>query len=274
MLNHLLIICWNPIYWNPSPDFIEIGNFSIKWYGIMWGLSLFAGFFVARYVFRKLNRDEENITIAIQYMFICALIGARLAHVLFYALDYYMAHPLEVLEVWKGGLASHGGTVGAIFGLYLFCKRNKEFSFFWTVDHGVIAVFFLASFIRLGNLINSEILGQPTNVPWAFVFVQVDNVPRHPVVLYESIAYLLYQLLMLYLFNKYLETKPGIYLTVFFFVFAVRFFIEFFKVPDGDLIFGAISKTQLLNVPFIIAGFVMLYLVVKGKLSYPKVANG
>ena len=240
----------------------------------MWGLSLFAGFFVSRYVFRKLNKDEEKITIAIQYMFICALIGARLAHVFLYSWEYYSHHLIEIFEVWKGGLASHGGTIGAIFGLYLFCRRNKEFSFFWTVDHGVLAVFFLASFIRFGNLMNSEIVGYPANVPWAFVFKQVDNIPRHPVVLYECIAYLLYQFLMLFLFNKYRESKPGLYLTVFFFVFAVRFVIEFFKVPDGELFFGAISKTQLLNIPFIIAGFVMLYLVLKGKLRYPPVANG
>ena len=269
MMQHLLFI-----YWNPDPDFIRIGTWSIKWYGIMWGLSLFAGFFVTRYVFRKLNKDEEKITIAIQYMFICALIGARLAHVIFYSLDYYLVHPIEIFEIWKGGLASHGGTVGAILGLYLFCRRNKEFSFFWTVDHGVLAVFFLASFIRFGNLMNSEILGYPTDVPWAFVFQQVDNVPRHPVVLYECVAYLMYQFLMLYLFNKYHESKPGIYLAVFFFVFAVRFVLEFYKVPDGELIFGAISKTQLLNIPFIIAGFVMLYLVSKGKLRYQSVSNG
>jgi prolipoprotein diacylglyceryl transferase len=266
---HLLAISWDP-----NPDFIRIGTYAVKWYGVMWGLSLFSAFFIAQYVFRKLGRDEEKITIAIQYIFVGGLIGARLAHVLFYQLDFYLAKPGDIIAVWKGGLASHGGVVGGLLGLWLFCKRNPEFSFFWTLDMGIIAVPLLASLIRFGNLLNSELWGKPTSVPWAFVFLQVDNQPRHPVVLYESIAYLLIQGLMIYLFNKYKETKPGIYLVVFLAgIFSIRFLLEFFKVPDGEM-FGPISKTQLLNLPFIFTGLVLLYFVATGKLHYKESANG
>ena len=257
------------IHWNPNPDFIAIGNFSIKWYGVLWGLSLFSVFFIEQYVFKKLNLDEEKITLAIQYVFICGLIGARLAHIIFYQLNFYIAHPEDILAVWKGGLASHGGVVGAFLGLYLFSKRNKEFSIFWLLDHAVIGALLLASLIRLGNLMNSELYGIPTNVPWAFVFEQVDNIPRHPVVLYESIAYFLIQILLILLFNKYKESKPGIYLVVFFIViFTTRFFLEFFKEPEGNLFFDTISKTQMLNLPFIIAGIILSYFVFDNKLRY------
>ena len=263
------------INWNPDPNFVTIGNFEIKWYGIMWGLSLFSCFYLASYVFKKSGRDDEKVTVIIQYIFIFGLIGSRLAHVFFYSFDYYMAHPLDILAVRKGGLASHGGVIGGLLGLYIFCKRNKEYSFFWTLDHGIITVMFLASFIRFGNLMNSELYGKPTTVPWAFIFEQVDNVPRHPVVLYESIAYFFIQLLMLYLFNKYRDSKPGIYTVVFLFlVFTVRFLLEFLKVPDGEMILGLISKTQALNLPFILAGLVLFYFVAQDKVHYYKLANG
>jgi phosphatidylglycerol:prolipoprotein diacylglycerol transferase len=269
MLHHLLFINWHP-----DPEAFHIGPLSIKWYGLLWGLSLFSGYFLVSYVFRKSNKNDEKVTVGIQYVFVFGLIGARLAHILFYQPEYYWAHPEDILAVWKGGLASHGGVVGGLFGLWLFCKRNAEFTFFWTLDHGIIGVMLLASFIRFGNLMNSELYGKPTNVPWAFVFTDVDNTPRHPVVLYESIAYFMMQFFMLYLFRKYKDSKPGVYLATFFtLVFSIRFLLEFLKEPDGAMI-GFISKTQALNLPFIIAGLVLFYFVQQGKLRYKQALNG
>lgn len=225
-------------------------------------------FFIGNYVFKKLNRDNEKVTLLIQYMFIGGLIGARLAHIIFYSLDFYIAHPEDILAVWKGGLASHGGFVGAVIGLYLFCRVHSEFGFFWILDIGMVCVALLASLIRFGNLMNSELYGKPTDVPWAFVFQQVDNLPRHAVVLYESISYFLIQILMLVLFNRYKESKPGLYIAVFLItVFGIRFLLEFFKVPDGNM-FGPISKTQLLNLPFIATGLLITYFVSAKKLHY------
>lgn len=257
------------IHWNPSPDFVSFGMFAIKWYGVLWGLSLMSCFFIGRYLFQKLNKDDEKITLAIQYVFIGGLIGARLAHIIFYQLDFYLANPADIIAVWKGGLASHGGVVGGLVGLYFFCKWNKEFQFFWLLDIGVIAVVMLCSLIRFGNLMNSELYGKPANVPWAFIFVQVDNIPRHAVVLYESIAYFFIQIFMLVLFNKYKESKPGIYISTFLVtVFSVRFLLEFYKEPDGAMILNTISKTQLLNLPFIFCGIILAYFVMNNKLSY------
>ena len=257
------------IHWNPSPDFFSFGIYSIKWYGVLWGLSLMSCFFIGRYVFQKLNRDDEKITLAIQYIFIGGLIGARLAHIIFYQLDFYLAHPADIIAVWKGGLASHGGVIGGLVGLYFFCKRNPEFQFFWFFDIGIIAVPMLASLIRIGNLMNSELYGKPANVPWAFIFTQVDTIPRHAVVLYESMAYLFIQIFMLVLFNKYKESKPGLYISVFLVaVFSARFLLEFYKEPDGAMILNTISKTQLLNLPFIIVGIILSYLVMNNSLRY------
>ena len=257
------------IHWNPSPDFVSFGIFSIKWYGIFWGLSLISCFLIGRYVFKKLNRDDEKITLAIQYVFVGGLIGARLAHIIFYQLDFYLANPADISAVWKGGLASHGGFVGGLVGLYLFCKRNSEFTFFWILDMGMIMVVILASLIRFGNLMNSELYGKETNVPWAFIFTQVDNIPRHAVVLYESLAYFFIQIIMLVVFNKYKESKPGLYLVTFLIsVFSVRFLLEFYKEPDGFILLNTISKTQLLNLPFIITGIVLAYFVMNNKLRY------
>jgi prolipoprotein diacylglyceryl transferase len=278
------------INWNPSPDFIHIGNFSIKWYGVLWGTSLMWCFFCSQYIFKKLHRSDEKVALAVQYVFIGGLIGARLAHILFYNLDWYMAHPADLIAVWKGGLASHGGVVGGLLGLYIFCRRHREYSFFWTLDHGIITVVLMASLIRIGNLMNSELYGKVTNVPWAFIFQRPDgldwqsvfsgpyNLPRHPVVLYESIAYFIIQVGMLRLFLKYKDAKPGIYLVVFLVVvFTVRFLLEFMKDPDGNLILGLISKTQALDIPFILAGIILSYFVFNNKLQYgnkPPLLNG
>jgi prolipoprotein diacylglyceryl transferase len=178
----------------------------------------------------------------------------------------------------RGGLASHGGVIGGTIGLYLYCLRHKDFKFFWTLDHGIITVFFLASFIRFGNLMNSELCGKVTTVPWAFIFTSGDvhpGLPSHPVVLYESIAYFIMQLMALYLFNKYRDSKPGIYLAFFLVgVFTVRFLLEFYKEPEGRMIFGVISKTQALNLPFIITGLVITYFIAKGKINYSGRING
>ncbi|HLP51845.1 MAG TPA: prolipoprotein diacylglyceryl transferase [Chitinophagales bacterium] len=261
------------IHWSPSPDAISFGIFSIQWYGILWGLSLMASFFIATRIFKTLKRDDEKITLIIQYVFIGGIIGARLAHVFFYNPSFYLANPFEIIAVWKGGLASHGGVVGGLVGLYVFCRYHTEFTFFWLLDIGIICTLVLASLVRFGNLMNSELCGKVTDVPWAFIFHKsyevTDGMPRHPVVLYESIAYMALQLLMLFLFSKYKESRPGIYIVTFLVgVFTVRFFLEFYKEPDGALILNTISKTQLLNLPFIAAGIVLAYFVMNDKLKY------
>lgn len=258
------------IYWNPAPVAFHLGPISIQWYGLLWGTGLMTVFFIGQYIMKKLNRDDDKLTILIQYVFIFGLIGARLAQVFVYQPEYFMAHPLKIFAVWEGGLASHGGVIGAIVGMYVFCLRNKEFNMLWVVDMSAVAGMTLASLIRLGNLMNSEIVGKPTGAEWGFIFPEWGESPRHPTVLYESVAYLFLQVVLLLLFRKYKENKPGLYAATFLILlFGIRFLLEFTKEPDGALIFNAISKTQMLNLPFVITGLAVLYLSINHKLRYP-----
>ncbi len=269
-MQHLLFIDWDP---NPNTP-IGFGHFYIKWYGLLWGLSLLLCYFIGLQIFKRLKRDDDKLTIALQYVFLGGLIGARLAHILFYDLDFYLANPAKIVAVWEGGLASHGGLVGGVIGLYLFCRHNKEYSFLWWLDISAICFPVLAALVRIGNLINSELYGIRTTVPWAFIFREVDNTPRHPVVLYESMAYLALAGIMWWMFTKYKESKPGIYISVFLvYIFSVRFLLEFLKQAEGWFITGVISKTQALSIPFIIIGLIMGYYVMKGKLHYGKMEN-
>jgi prolipoprotein diacylglyceryl transferase len=263
------------INWEPNPVAFEIGSISIKWYGVSWMLAILSTYFLGVYVLRALNKTEEHLAILVQYLFIGGLIGARLGQVFFYEPMYFIRNPAEILYVWHGGLASHGGMIGGMITVFIFTRAYKQYSLFWLMDHIAICILFLSSFIRFGNLMNSELIGTATNVPWAFRFLLTDEIPRHPVVLYESIAYFILQIVMLLLFKKYKESRPGIYMATFFVaVFSIRFLLEFFKVPEGFQIWGLISKTQLLNIPFIVAGVVLFVLISKRILKYPELKNG
>lgn len=257
------------IYWNPNPDLVNLWGFAIKWYGAMWAISLMLGYLVGHWVFKILKRDENKLVVLMQYLFIGGLIGARLGQVIFYQPDYFLAHPEHIFNIRMGGLASHGGVLGIVFAMWLFVRNNKEFSLLWTLDAITIVCYIPMVLIRLGNLINSEILGRTADVPWAFVFTLYDNFPRHPVVIYEMIYYIIVGLAVFYIAWRVKDTKPGLYLSIFLIVpFIGRIVLEVFKEPESSLLFGVLSSTQLLSIPFIIGG---IYLVVKmkaGKLAY------
>lgn len=258
------------VFWNPHPVAFHLGPIAIQWYGLMWGTGLMTVFFIGQYIMKALNKDDDKLTIMIQYVFIFGLIGARLLQVLYYHPEQYVHQPLKAFAVWEGGLASHGGVIGAIIGMFIFCWRNREISLLWLMDMSAVAGLTLAALIRFGNLLNSEIVGKVTGTDYGFIFPQYGMEPRHPTVLYESIAYLLLQVVMLLLFRKYKDTKAGLYTAVFFIcLFGVRFLLEFTKEPEGELIFNSISKTQVLNLPFILVGLVILFLSVNNKLRYP-----
>lgn len=257
----------NYIFWNPNPNAIDLGFFAIKWYGLMWSIGIFAGYFLARHLVKQMNLREEHLTLAIQYIFIGGLVGARLAQVFFYMPEYYLLNPIKILYVWEGGLASHGGIIGAILGLWLFCRKYDDYPFFFALDMGSICFFLFAGLVRMGNLINSEIVGKPTDVPWAFVFY--DQVPRHPVVLYEALIYFAMQPVLLWMFHQYKKTKPGIYISFSFLTaFTIRFLLEFLKEPEGGVYFNTISHTQMLSVPFILVGVVFCWFTWKQKWQY------
>ena len=181
------------------------------------------------------------------------------------ALVYYFSDPIKILKIWEGGLASHGGAIGALIGLYLF-KRNTKYTYLWLLDRLAIPTALLATFIRTGNLFNSEIVGLPTTVPWAIIFERFDTLPRHPAQVYEALSYLF---IFIVLFILYKTTKMkhksgmlfGILLS---FVFSARLLIEFVKTTQeayhSDL---WLNTGQLLSIPFILAGLLLVMLARK-----------
>lgn len=256
------------IHWNIDPNIpLPFHLFSIQWYGLMWTLSIFGGYLLGRWILKKENIGEDHLVLMIQYLFIGGIIGARLGQVLFYNFPYFLAHPLEIVQVWKGGLASHGGVIGVLIAIYLFHRVHREYSFIWLLDHVALAIYLPSSLIRLGNLFNSELPGKHTDVSWAFIFQKGDDlVPRHPVVLYESICYFLLLVVVIVLYRRYGNSRPGFYVAFFFtFTFLIRFLLEFMKEPEGPLYFSLVSKTQLLSLPLIALGLILFIFTYRNK---------
>jgi prolipoprotein diacylglyceryl transferase len=177
--------------WNVDPEIFQVGPFAPRWYGLLFASGFVLGYLIMLQIYRNERRPEENLSSLFLYIFLGTLIGARLGHVLFYQPDYYLSRPWEILMIWQGGLASHGGFIGVLIALYFYLRQYNEMSVLELSDRLVIATLPAAGLIRIGNFFNSEILGVPTNLPWAVVFLRVDDIPRHPAMLYEALAYLL-----------------------------------------------------------------------------------
>ncbi|MES5132596.1 prolipoprotein diacylglyceryl transferase [Hoylesella timonensis] len=266
MIDHLLYILWNP-----NLEIFRIGNFAIRWYSTCWLIGLALAYFIVKWLYKDQKVKDAYFDPLFMYCFLGILIGARLGHCLFYQPEYFLSSWTHVVEMflpihqmadgsWKftgyEGLASHGGTIGLMVALYLY-YRKTGMNLWHVLDDIAIATPITACFIRLGNLMNSEIIGTPTNVPWAFIFERVDMTPRHPGQLYEAIAYFFFFFVMLH-FYKRTSKKVG---TGFYFglcltlIFTFRFFIEYTKDIQVDFESGMIfNMGQLLSIPFIILG--------------------
>lgn len=245
------------IHWNVSPTLVKLGPLQLRWYGLMF----LAGFLIGYQAMRKICQWEkkpvEKLDSLLTHIFLGTLIGARLGHCLFYEPGYYLSHPVEILKIWEGGLASHGGSIGVLFAIWLFSRKNSEFPLMWIFDRVVIFTVMTGAFIRIGNLMNSEIIGRPTDVAWAFIFERVDSLPRHPTQIYESLCYAFIALIGWLIYRKYkARLAPGrIFGLSVMLVFIARFFIEFFKENqeafESSLI---LNMGQLLSLPFIAVG--------------------
>ena len=249
------------IHWHVSPEILRLGPFALRWYGLCFALAFLVGYFIVQWIYQRELRPERDLDRLLVYMIIGTLVGARLGHCFFYEPAYFLSHPLEILMFWQGGLASHGGLIGILLALCLYSRTRPEQPYGWLVDRIVIPSALGGFFIRLGNLFNSEILGIPTDVPWAFVFARIDAVPRHPAQLYESIAYAVIFAVLLIVYRKRGAQTPRGLLTGLFLVlvFGVRFLIEFVKVRQAA--FGEalpLSMGQLLSVPLILVGLVLV----------------
>lgn len=259
------------ITWSPDLEIFSIGSLAIRWYSMCWMVGLLLAYLIVKYLYKQEKIEDKYFDPLFIYCFIGILVGSRLGHCLFYEPDYFLSSGKHFIEMilpirfladggWKltgyEGLASHGGTIGLIIALIVY-TRNTKISIWRTLDNIAIATPVTACFIRLGNLMNSEIIGRVTDVPWAFIFTRVDMMPRHPGQLYEAIAYAIFFIIGWTLYKKHTE-KVG---TGFFFglcltlIFTFRFFIEYTKEIQESFEAGMMfNMGQLLSVPFIIIG--------------------
>lgn len=245
------------ITWDAEPMLID-SFVHVRWYGLMFAIGFMIGYNIVARMFKHEGAPEKWLGILLLWVVAGTVIGARLGHVFFYEWDFYSAHPEKIMAIWEGGLASHGGTIGIIIAVILFSIITTHRSPLWTFDRLCIPIALVGAMIRFGNLMNSEIYGHPTDLPWGFIFKRAgETVPCHPTQIYESLAYLaLFALLMWMYWKKNAERRPGLILGVFFTVlFTARFLIEFVKNDqvgfEADMTF---NMGQLLSIPFILAG--------------------
>ncbi len=253
----------NFIVWDVDPEIFHIGTFSLRWYGVLFAAAFVAGYFIIRGIFRHEGVPLKVLDHLTWYMVIGTLVGARLGHCLFYEPDYYFQNPWEIPQTWHGGLASHGAAIGIVIALYLF-SRAEHRSYLWILDRIAIVVALSGFFIRMGNLMNSEIYGVQTSLPWGFIFIRAsERVPKHPTQIYEAFSCIVIFIVLCYM---YLKNKGRIYPGILFgtflvTLFSIRFLIEFVK--EDQVLFEkgmALNMGQILSIPFILCG---IYFIVR-----------
>ncbi len=249
------------IHWSASPEILTLGPLTLRWYGLLFAAGFLLGFKMIENIFKREGRTTEHLDALLLYLIIGTTVGARLGHCLFYEPEVYLKNPIRMLYIWEGGLASHGGTLGDIIALFLFCRRYG-YDLRYIIDRISMPVALTSCFIRIGNLMNSEILGKPTGGDWGVVFTRIDQIPRHPSMLYESLSYLLTFLLMRWLYYKtdwawFMGKMWGLF---FICIWGTRFFIEFFKENQVGFEQGmTLNMGQLLSIPFVLLGFWLIY---------------
>lgn len=253
-----------------GPGLSGIGPIAPRWYGLMFAFAFFFGYLAGARYLRLYGLSHEQTDRLLMYVLVSTVIGARLGHVIFYDLSYYLQNPGLIFAIWEGGLASHGAAISIPYALWLFSKKTPGATFLGITDRVAIGVAIGGFFIRIGNFFNSEILGQPTDLPWAVVFERVDLLPRHPTMLYESLWCLVVLAAVLWVHHRG-NGRPadgrmfGMFLTT---LFSGRFFIEFTKVPQAEFASDwAINMGQWLSVPLVALGLWLLLRKMEEKTS-------
>lgn len=252
------------ITWSVKPQIVEFWGLQLRWYGLLFAGAFIAGNYLMGKMFKHDGVPDTWLDKILIYVLIGTVVGARFGHVVFYDWPYYSQHLSEILMVWKGGLASHGAAIGIIISVWLFSRNVSHKPTLWALDRVVIVVALSGLFIRVGNLMNSEIIGIPTDVPWAFIFTRIDELPRHPVQLYEAFIYTLIFLFLNFSFYKKGADKKigwlfGMFLIL---IFGARFILEYFKNSQGgfESTLGYLSTGQWLSIPFVLAGFYFVFM--------------
>ncbi|MCE3011382.1 MAG: prolipoprotein diacylglyceryl transferase [Proteobacteria bacterium] len=256
------------IEWSVSPDLIALGPVKIRWYGLMFVAGFSIGFQFMKWVCRREGKSSEVLDSLLVHLVLGTTIGARLGHCLFYDPGYYLSNPLKILAIWEGGLASHGGALGVIIACFLFARKNPEMPGLWILDRIAIPTVLTGAFIRLGNLMNSEILGKPTDGTWGFIFTRVDQIPRHPAQLYESFCYFLIFVASFLMYKVWPRSQSRGFLFGFVVgtIFLCRIFLEFFK--ENQEAFEAswpLNMGQMLSVPYVMICYYLVIQALKKK---------
>jgi len=269
------------ITWDVNPEIFNLFGREIRWYGLLWAIGLLCAVFIVQKIYQAEKHPQKWFDSLFVYIVVGLIVGARLGHCLFYDPVYYLTHPLDILKVWEGGLASHGGAIGVIIASWLYSRKIHK-SMIWTLDRLIVPAGLTGACIRFGNLMNSEVYGMPTEMPWGFRFVRdrmwsapiemggSGSLPCHPTQIYEALIYLSVFALAMYLFWKTDAKKKtgfifGVCLAL---IFIARFFLEFlknvqepFEIQMRSAI--GIDMGQLLSIPFVIWGVWLAYNAVK-----------
>ncbi|MBD5303374.1 MAG: prolipoprotein diacylglyceryl transferase [Muribaculaceae bacterium] len=256
----------NYIYWNADPILISFGPIAVRWYGLMFAIGFTIGYWIVAKMFKHEGAPEKWLGTLLIYMVVATIVGARLGHVFFYEWGYYSKHPVEIFKIWEGGLASHGGTIALIIALFLFSWIVSKKPASWVFDKVVIPIALVGGLIRLGNLMNSEIYGGATDLPWGFIFLRNgETIPAHPTQIYEALCYFcLFGLLMWMYWKRNAEERPWLITGVFFIgIFLPRFLIEYVKNVQVQSEYEMIAKYgmnmgQVLSIPFILLGVILV----------------
>ena len=248
---------------NFDPVAFKILAFEIRWYSLAYITGILVGWLLCKKIFIKQSNINKKFDDYITYIIIGIIFGGRLGYVIFYNLSYYANNILDIFKIWEGGMSFHGGLIGVIFASIIFAKKNREDSFIYMDLVALVAPIGIF-FGRISNFINSELYGIPANVPWAIIFIKIDNISRHPTQMYEAILEGIILFLILIYFRKknYLK-KPGLISALFLIFYSIfRFFIEFLRVPDEQLGYLAFNLTmgQIISVIFVLSGIILFYL--------------
>lgn len=258
------------VEWKVDPVAFSLGGFEIAWYGVLWAVALLSCLWIFSRMVQREGLDPRLVDSGFLYGVLATVIGARLGHCLFYEPGYYLLHPfmsdfpwIKLLDIRGGGLASHGAAIGLLVGLWLFARKWK-FPYIWILDRVAVMVPLAGALVRLGNLLNSEIYGDPTSLPWGFVFLRAgETVPMHPTQIYEALAYLAIFFLLAHLYwrTRLAEEKRGVIFGLFLILlFSVRLVVESIKLPQEAWEQGLpLNMGQMLSIPFVTAGGVVLW---------------
>lgn len=251
------------ITWDVAPELFSIGSLTVRWYGLLWALGIWLALMITQKLFKHEQLPEKWLDKLFIYTVAGTVIGARLGHCLFYNPEYYLSRPWEILYVWQGGLASHGAAFGIIVSNYLYHRNVAKRGVIWVFDRIVIGVALAGAMIRLGNLMNSEIYGGPTTLPWGFIFVRDgQTMPMHPTQIYEIIYCLVTFGVTWWLYwKKDAYKRTGLLFGVFLIgIFFSRFLIEFIKNDQESFESGMLlNMGQILSIPFILWGIWLIY---------------